>query len=594
MTIFAGVFLRRPGQSIPAELINELRFSISRHPDDVSNVQEYVDDRVCLLKTDIGALGESGEFSNADITAFIAGDPILQNGNDAAPLSRKESLQMIAGDLATGKQDILRLCRGIYCALAYEKTRQKLHLLTDKLGVRPIYIWVLADYIIFSTALRILEAISLFRKAVDPQGVAEIACFGYPLSDRSPYENIYTLHAGEVWSCGINEFKRQRYWRWDNLPESTKFKAIPDEKLPERLYRIFMDAIRIRLRKQKAVAAFLSGGLDSRAVVAALQASGTNVFSANFSTPGSQDFVFSQLAAKRIGVAHFSHLQFRPLVKGDPYGKASVREWLNSAEFLDHGPQRPSVVWSGDGGSVGLGHVYLNTDIIQAACAHDFKKAVTLFMTYNQWSTSTKLFNSSFGSTFIALIEKGIQAEIESIQPADPSRIFYLFLLLNDQRRHMFNHFENMDLTRIEFEEPFYDTDFIEEIVRHPTDSFLYHNFYLEWLKCFPRNLGVLEVPWQAYPNHIPCLLPQPDGLSYQWDKKISSEQIKKRRYAALQKAKILLNEPGFSKKYLNIGYMRLFMLLMRLGKADRSYWVHAPSVLHRYWSRADSINKPN
>lgn len=585
MTIFAGVFSRQQNPHIPAELINEVKSFISRYPDDKKNWQEFFDKRVYILKIDIGALGEAGKFSDDAVTAFVAGDPILQSEAKLSPIPRAESLQEIAVDLSMGKYGTLCACRGTYCAVVYELSSQKLHLMTDKLGVRPLYVWISQDYIIFSTAIRILEALSFYKKKMDLQGVAEIACFGYPLSDRTPYENIYALHAGEVLSCDVNGYHRQRYWRWDDLPPSRNVQQETDCPLPERLYQVFIDAVRVRLRDQKAVAAFLSGGLDSRSIIAALKTLGVNVFAANLSLPGSQDYVFSRMFASKAGI-NFSQLQFRQIAEGDPYGKAAVRDWLNKVEFQTDHLQRPYVVWSGDGGSVGLGHVYLTSNIIHAARNTDLKNAKSNLMAYNRWGIHTKLLKPHLAKIFTDLVNNGIETEIESVHPADPGRIFYLFLLLNDQRRHMFNHFENMDLARIEFEEPFFDADFIAEIAAQPIDSFLYHNFYLEWLKCFPSQTGVLEIPWQAYPNHVPCPLPQPDGLNYQWDRKNSPEQVKERQLMALQKAKALLHDSGFSKKYLNYGYMRLFIWLMRLEKADRSYLLHVPSVLYRYWSR--------
>lgn len=118
----------------------------------------------------------------------------------------------------------------------------------------------------------------------------------------------------------------------------------------------------------------MSGGLDSRAEVAALKACGADVYAANFRLPGSQDYVFSEMAAQKMSLADFSHINFRPLVEGDPYGKTAVQEWLRSKLFLEKHPQRPNVVWTGDGGSVGLGHVYLNADIIQMTREGNIKK----------------------------------------------------------------------------------------------------------------------------------------------------------------------------------------------------------------------------
>lgn len=385
MSIFAGVFTRRADQPIPAKLITELRAAVSRHPDDAGARSEFTDDRIFIAKVDVGALGEAGELFNPRLAAVVAGDPILQPTSGALPVSRTESLRAIAQDMTAGQLDALRSCRGTYCAAIYDPTSQNLHLISDKLGVRPLYCWVLPDYIVFATALRILEALPSCKKSLNLQGVAEMSCFGYPLSDHTPYENIFTLHAGEVVSSNAAGFKRERYWRWDELPSQ----AESDDTPPERIYKLFVDAVSLRLRRQKVVAAFLSGGLDSRAIVAALKDLGAEVFTANFAPPGSQDQVFGKLAADKLGV-HYSPLPKSLLVEGDSYSKASVEQWLNSAEYLGNSPERPRIVWSGDGGSVGLGHVYLNQDIVAATRTGDLQGATVKFMSYNGWGIQWK------------------------------------------------------------------------------------------------------------------------------------------------------------------------------------------------------------
>lgn len=579
MSIFAGVILRGAGQAIPAKLIDELRASVSRYPDDASTRTEFTDGSIFIVKVDVGALREPGESFGPEVVAFVAGDPILQRHPDALRISRAESLRAIAYNLAVGQQDALRSCRGTYCAVVYERSSHRLHLMTDKLGVRPVYCYVSPDYIVFASALRILEAVSFCKKSLNLQGVAEIACFGYPLSDRTPYENIFCLYSGELVTSDAAGLQRSRYWRWDELMPSTSHTAPP-----ERLYRLFTDAVRLRLGGQRVVAAFLSGGLDSRAVVAALKDAGVELFTANFGSPTSQDRVLGRLAAQRLGT-HYSHLELRPLlVEDDPRSHASIRDWLSSAEYLARNPERPRVAWTGEGGSLGLGHIYLNSDIIAATRAGDPRGATAKLLAYNRWGLQAKLLKPQIATALTGMIHAGIGAELESIHPADPGRIFYLFLMLNDQRRHMFNHYESLDLTRTEFEMPFYDSEFVAGVMREPIDSFLRHVFYLEWLKCFPQ--GVLEIPWQAYPNHVPCPLPQPEGLTHQWERRSYSEQERERRRAALNGARALLREPGFSREYLGYGRMRLFMLLMQWGRADRSFLMHVPSVVYRYWSR--------
>lgn len=163
MTIFAGIFVRSKNKTIPALLITELRSTISRHPDDIDAIEEFSDNRVYLAKTDAGILKEPSVFSSSKFTAFVAGDPLFQN-NQNLPGARVESLQNITHDLIDEKWEALQACRGTYCVAIYEQTKHELHLITDKLGVRPVYYWALPDFIIFATALRILEALSFQKK----------------------------------------------------------------------------------------------------------------------------------------------------------------------------------------------------------------------------------------------------------------------------------------------------------------------------------------------------------------------------------------------------------------------------------------------
>lgn len=585
MTIFAGIFARTKN-AIPAPFIKELRSSISRHPDDIDAIVEFSDTKIYLAKIDAGILKEPGVFSSTEFTAFLAGDPLLQTGTDL-PGTRAESLQNLVHDLAiTGKQDALRSCRGTYCAAIYEQTGHKLYLVTDKLGVRPIYYWVLPDFIVFSTALRILEALSFEKKSLNLQGIAEIACFSYPLSNRSPYENIFTLYAGETVSFSGEAINQQKYWEWDKLP----VEKIDDiDASAKHLHTIFIDSIKIRLREQKTAAAFLSGGLDSRAIVAALRSLDVNVVTSNFAPPGSQDQVFGQLVAEKLGAHHAYLLESRQNDKDMQHKlsvheciKLFVNEWINSETYKTENLPKPRVIWSGDGGSVALGHVYLNPDIIQASRETGLQIAKQKFFTYVNWGLSAKLFKPEIASVLLENLDKGIQSELSSLHPDDPGRIFYVFLMLNDQRRHLFNHFENIDLERVEFELPFFDANFITEIIKLPVDPFLRHVFYMEWLSHFPK--AVLEVPWQAYLGHVPCPLPQPEGLAYQWES--STEEIRQNKLNTLKHARALLRDTKFSHKYLNRIYLRLWMLMMPWRQGDSSYLLQAPSVLYKYWSK--------
>ncbi|HMW20216.1 MAG TPA: asparagine synthase-related protein [Nitrosomonas sp.] len=574
MTIFAGILARYSNSSIPNSIIEALQGAISRHPDDKNALIEYKNNNIYFAKIDIGALGELGHFTDSQLSGFIAGNPILQQ-NSGNVYSRLESLKLLASDISKDNLEALRNCRGTYCAAIYDHENGKLFLVTDKIGVRPVYFWVHSDFVIFASALRILESLRHHQKEIDLKGITEIACFGYPLSDRTPYKDIFSLYAGEIVCFDTNKIERKKYWDWNKLSS----KKAEDLHLAKQLHATFIESIKIRLKDQKIVAAFLSGGLDSRAIVAALRELNIDVLTANFAQQGSQDQVFGQLAADLLGT-HHSHLPRGKTTIGDSYHKLSTINWINSKEFLSWNPIKPRVIWSGDGGSMGLGHIYQNSEIIDAARKKDLTTAKQLFSSYNRWGIFPKLMKRSLALSAQQLLADGIQSELDSIHPEDLGRQFYLFLLLNDQRRHMVEHFENIDLDRIEFELPFFDANFIAEIVQQPVDRFLRHIFYLDWLGQFDSK--VLEIPWQAYPGHVPCPLPKPENLEYQWE---STQEDKKQAIdLALQFADSFSQNQEFMTNYINKFYFELWKLLLQWGKSNQSYLIRFPAVLYRYW----------
>jgi hypothetical protein len=276
---------------------------------------------------------------------------------------------------------------------------------------------------------------------------------------------------------------------------------------------------------------------------------------------------------------HHATIDRLPSWEGDRYNKGMLRKFLSSDQYLQAGPERPQLVWSGDGGSVGLGHVYLTDTVVALSRAGRIEKATEEVRRQSGAYVSTCLLRDEFGKTVVDALHDGIREEIASWRPAEPGRLFYSFLMFNDQRRHMFNHFENLDLGRIEFHMPFYDTAFITGVFREPIDAFLRHGFYMDWIRRFPQSLT--DVPWQAYPGHVPCHLPLPPDLSYQWTRREGvSERRKNKRYLLSEMATQWRDRP-FASHYLSSFKMALVYVLIATGKTGLGYHLNVPRALY-------------
>jgi len=248
---------------------------------------------------------------------------------------------------------------------------------------------------------------------------------------------------------------------------------------------------------------------------------------------------------------------------------------------------RPQLVWSGDGGSVGLGLVYITSDVVRLLRNGQLKKAIDVFL-YQQGSALPRgLFKKErYASMISAFPSIGVLEEIEDIHCKDEAREFHIFLLLNDQRRHLSAHFEDIDLHRLEFHLPFFDSLFLESILEVPLDHCLFHRFYTEWFDLFPTI--VKSVPWQTYPGHEPCPLPTPEGLRYQWQPGHFRDLNEKKKQNSLKTASLLLKDKEFPSEFISKTKLRMATWAFRSGMRDYGYVISTARTFQKYWHICD------
>jgi asparagine synthase (glutamine-hydrolysing) len=569
VSVFAGCFQRRPGSVVPSDAIGELRALVSRSAAD--SVVEFSGTRLYIAMLDIGAYGESAYCSDANgSVSLIAGEPLLDFGA-ARVITRDRDIARLHQSWSSGDWPVLRTARGVFCGVHFDAMEGTLSLITDKLGVRNLYYYVSPEHVVFATALRILEDFSGVPKRMDVRGVTELTCFGYPLADRTPYYDVRVLRSGEVLHFSAGSTRRSHYWRWDEFEPDPS----PESRQLEHVHERFTDAVRIRLRDDAATLSFLSGGLDSRCVVAALRATGAAVHTFNWARAGSQDQVFAAEFARRAGTLHTE----KPLLELEHVDlmRAIAQSWDAMCGRLPPVPERPRIVWSGDGGSVGLGHVYLSRRVAGLAQQGRTDAAVAGFISEQHADVRAMTLRRSLARTIAGLPAQGIREELDDIRCEDRARALHLFLMLNDQRRHLSYFFENIDLLRFELHFPFYDSSFLESVIRIPVERCLGHGFYTKWLSMFP--VEVRTVAWQAYPGHVPCPVPVPHGLEYQW-----ATATPRRERGQSNPVRALIGAEDFAAPILSRTRLRFALLLHERGLRQLDHLFNAALSYHHYW----------
>jgi hypothetical protein len=208
-------------------------------------------------------------------------------------------------------------------------------------------------------------------------------------------------------------------------------------------------------------------------------------------------------------------------------------------------------------------------------------RAIEAYVQREQIDVPIKLFQPHVLENIRGVVVQGIHDELDEVHAEDAGRNFYLFLMRNDQRRKLTNHFENIDLHRLEFQVPFFDGGFLTSVMATPLDWCLRHKFYVKWLSQFPPP--VAAVPWQAYPGHETCPLPIPTELAYQWDDAYQAEEESSQKQRVIEQASRLLRSIDFPNHILNKRKLRLATWMHSRGWRDYRYAIEAAQTYHLY-----------
>ncbi|HEV2747213.1 MAG TPA: XrtA/PEP-CTERM system amidotransferase [Allosphingosinicella sp.] len=163
--------------------------------------------------------------------------------------------------------DCLSRLNGMFAFALYDAEADALFLARDRLGVKPLHYAALSDgALAFASELKGLLAHPLMRRSLSPQAIDDYLAFGYIPDDASLVAGVNKLGAGHYLLVRRGKPVPQpvRWWDVDFRKPSRASAAALEEELIEHMRR----AVRSRMVADVPIAAFLSGGLDSSAVVA--------------------------------------------------------------------------------------------------------------------------------------------------------------------------------------------------------------------------------------------------------------------------------------------------------------------------------------
>ena len=252
--------------------------------------------------------------------------------------------------------------RGMFAFALWDRKQQILFLARDRLGVKPLYYAHLDDdQLIFGSELKALLIHPGMTRELEPMAVDDYFAYGYVPEPKTIFKQARKLAPGHtlLLRSGVPVPQSRQYWDLPFCPQRQYSEAEAGDELIERL----REAVQIRMVAEVPLGAFLSGGVDSSAVVALMagvSSTPVNTCSISFGDPKFNESSYAKAVAIRYGTRHHA-LQVEQndvdlidqlaLLYDEPFADSSA---LPTWRVCQLARQTVTVALSGDGGDESL------------------------------------------------------------------------------------------------------------------------------------------------------------------------------------------------------------------------------------------------
>ncbi len=265
---------------------------------------------------------------------------------------------------AYGVEETIAQCKGMFAIALYDTKEQKLYLLRDRIGEKPLYYGFMGDTFVFASDVACIAALDGFQNPIHKDVLGIYFIHGYIPAPYSIYENIYKLEPGCILEIKspFNKYDISTYWSIKEVAQHGQehlFHGAYEEAVDE-LERLLKASIQDQMMADVPVGAFLSAGIDSSTVVALMQSlhpDKVKTFTIGMEDEKYNEAVYAKEIAAHLGTEH-TELYITeedakgvipkiPFIFGEPFADSSqIPTYLVSKMTREH----VTVSLSGDGG----------------------------------------------------------------------------------------------------------------------------------------------------------------------------------------------------------------------------------------------------
>jgi asparagine synthase (glutamine-hydrolysing) len=193
--------------------------------------------------------------------------------------------------------------RGMFAFALWDSRRRRLLLARDRLGIKPVFYRLEPGRLFFASELRALSELAAAPFEIDPQSVYDFFGFRYVPAPRTFYRGVEKLLPGHLLLADANDVTTSAYWDVPDQEQASRRASEWADTVAETL----RESVRLRLIADVPLGVFLSGGVDSSAVVAFMAELGhrpLRSFSVGFDEPGYSELPYAHQVASRFSTEH--------------------------------------------------------------------------------------------------------------------------------------------------------------------------------------------------------------------------------------------------------------------------------------------------
>lgn len=255
-----------------------------------------------------------------------------------------------------GEQCVERF-RGMFAFAIADYRRKVVFLARDHLGIKPFYYYKTADRLAFASELQGLRALPDCPQEIDPKAIDDYLFLLYVPPPKTIYRDVFKLAPGTRLTIGFDGATTgpQSYWK----PSFNPVEGVSFDEWTERLEAVLRDSVSAHLMADVPFGAFLSGGIDSTAVVAMMSETlgkPVQTFAIGFEEQEYNELDYARMVARRFSTDHHEEVVRADAVSilpqmvrhfGEPFGDSSAIPTYFVSRLAR---ERVTMALTGDGG----------------------------------------------------------------------------------------------------------------------------------------------------------------------------------------------------------------------------------------------------